>query len=166
MLVGIASSGIHSNGYSLVRKVFPMERTALDRYSDDLGETLGTALLRPTKIYVKALKSIKDAGVTVKACSHITGGGFYENIPRMLKAGTRAVIEKNSYEVPPIFKLLAKTGNIEEKMMNNTYNMGIGMCLAVDKNDVDKTVAAIKAAGENAYVLGFIDDGEKDICLK
>jgi phosphoribosylformylglycinamidine cyclo-ligase len=166
VLVGIASSGIHSNGYSLVRKVFPMERTALDRYSDDLGETLGTALLRPTKIYVKALKSIKDAGVTVKACSHITGGGFYENIPRMLKAGTRAVIEKNSYEVPPIFKLLAKTGNIEEKMMYNTYNMGIGMCLAVDKNDVDKTVAAIKAAGENAYVLGFIDNGEKDICLK
>ncbi|MBP5250391.1 MAG: phosphoribosylformylglycinamidine cyclo-ligase [Lachnospiraceae bacterium] len=166
VLIGMASSGIHSNGYSLVRKVFPMEASKLGRYSAELGKSLGEALLTPTKIYVKALKSIKNAGVKVKACSHITGGGFYENIPRMLKEGTRAVINKSSYEVPALFKLLASEGNIEEHMMYNTYNMGIGMVLAVDRDDADKTLAAVKAAGEQGYILGEIDNGEKDIVLK
>ena len=166
VLIGMASSGIHSNGYSLVRKVFPMEASKLGRYSAELGKSLGEALLTPTKIYVKALKSIKNAGVKVKACSHITGGGFYENIPRMLKEGTRAVINKSSYEVPALFKLLASEGNIEEHMMYNTYNMGIGMVLAVDRNDADRTLAAVKAAGEQGYILGEIDNGEKDIVLK
>lgn len=166
VLVGIESSGIHSNGYSLVRKVFPMEREALSRFNAELGETLGEALLRPTKIYVKALKSVKEAGVKIKACSHITGGGFYENIPRMLKEGTRAVVKKNSYEVPPIFKVLQKTGNIEEKIMYNTYNMGIGMCLAVAKEDAQKAVEAINAAGEKAHIIGFIDNGDKDIVIE
>ena len=165
VLVGIASSGVHSNGYSLVRKVFSMNAEVLNTYFDSLGETLGEALIRPTKIYVKALKSVKDAGVTIKACSHITGGGFYENVPRMLSENTHAVIEKNSYPVPPIFKMLAKEGDIEEKMMYNTFNMGIGMVVAVDAADVDKTVEAIKAAGENAYVIGKITEGEKGVTL-
>ena len=132
VLIGIASSGVHSNGFSLVRKVFPMTRESLDTYYEELGKTLGEALIEPTRIYVKALASVKKAGVRIKACSHITGGGFYENIPRMLREGTRAVVEKNSYEVPAIFRLLMKTGNIDEHMMYNTYNMGIGMVLAVD----------------------------------
>ncbi len=165
-LIAIASSGIHSNGYSLVRKVFPMEASKLNRFSNDLGMTLGEALLTPTKIYVKALKSVKDAGVTIKACSHITGGGFYENIPRMLKEGTRASINKSSYEVPSLFKLLAHEGKIEEHMMYNSYNMGVGMCLAVAAEDADATIRAIKAAGENAWVLGEITEGNKDIVIK
>lgn len=165
VLVGIASSGVHSNGYSLVRKVFPMEKEALETYYDELGTTLGEALLTPTKIYVKALKSIKNAGVTIKACSHITGGGFYENIPRMLKDGVKAVVKKDSYEVPAIFKLLQKTGDIEEEMMYNTYNMGIGMMLAVDPADVDKTLQALKEAGESAYVVGQMEEGEKGVQL-
>lgn len=165
VLIGIASSGVHSNGYSLVRKVFPMEKEALMTYYDELGMTLGEALLTPTKIYVKALKSIKNAGVTIKACSHITGGGFYENIPRMLKDGVKAVVKKDSYEVPAIFKLLAKTGNITEEMMYNTYNMGIGMMVAVDAEDVDATLKALKDAGETAYVVGQIEEGEKGVEL-
>ncbi|MGN0465219.1 MAG: phosphoribosylformylglycinamidine cyclo-ligase [Lachnospiraceae bacterium] len=165
VLIGIASSGVHSNGYSLVRKVFPMEKEALMTYYDELGMTLGEALLTPTKIYVKALKSIKNAGVTVKACSHITGGGFYENIPRMLKDGVKAVVKKDSYEVPAIFKLLAKTGDIAEEMMYNTYNMGIGMMVAVDEKDVDATLKALKDAGETAYVVGQIEEGEKGVEL-
>ena len=156
VLIGMASSGVHSNGFSLVRKVFSMDKKTLDTYHEELGKTLGEALIAPTKIYVKALRSIKDAGVRVKACSHITGGGFYENIPRMLPEGKRAVVEKNSYEVPAIFKMLAREGNIEEQMMYNTYNMGIGMMLAVDPADVDKTMEAIKAAGETPYVVGKI----------
>lgn len=164
-LIGIASSGIHSNGYSLVRKVFPMEKEALDVYYDELGTTLGEALLTPTKIYVKALRSVKEAGVTIKACSHITGGGFYENIPRMLPDGIRAVVKKNSYEVPAIFRLMAKTGNIEEEMMYNTYNMGIGMMIAVDPADADKTLAALEAAGEKAFVVGQTEAGEKGVVL-
>ena len=136
-----------------------------DTYYDELGTTLGEALLAPTRIYVKALKSIKNAGVRVHACSHITGGGFYENIPRMLKEGTRAVVEKNSYPVLPIFKLLAEKGNIDEQMMYNTYNMGLGMILAVDAADVDKTMEAIKAAGDTPYVVGRIEDGEKGVTL-
>ena len=153
VLVGIASSGVHSNGFSLVRKVFEMTKESLDTYYDELGTTLGEALLAPTKIYVKAMKTIKDAGVTVKGCSHITGGGFYENIPRMLPEGILAVVEKDSYEVPAIFKLLQKKGNIEEKMMYNTYNMGLGMVLAVDAADVEKTLAAIREAGEKGVTL-------------
>lgn len=168
VLIGMASSGVHSNGFSLVRKVFEDEMTAegLNTYYEELGTTLGEALIAPTKIYVKALKSVKAAGVTVKACSHITGGGFYENVPRMLKDGVRAVIKKDSYPVPPIFGLLAKKGQIEEKMMYNTYNMGLGMIVAVDPADVDKTLEAIKAAGETPYVVGAVMDGEKgvDVC--
>ena len=164
-LVGIASSGVHSNGFSLVRKVFEMTEESLNTYYDELGKTLGEALLAPTKIYVKALRSVKEAGVTIKGCSHITGGGFYENIPRMLPEGVRAVVKKDSYEVPAIFKLLAKNGNIAEEMMYNTYNMGIGMMLAVDSADVDKTIAALKAAGEEAYPVGQIEAGEKGVTL-
>ena len=165
VLIGMASTGVHSNGFSLVRKVFDMTRESLDTYYEELGTTLGEALLAPTRIYVKALKSIKNAGVRVHACSHITGGGFYENIPRMLKEGTRAVVEKNSYPVLPIFKLLAEKGNIDEQMMYNTYNMGLGMILAVDAADVDKTMEAIKAAGDTPYVVGRIEDGEKGVTL-
>ncbi len=165
-VIGIASSGIHSNGYSLVRKVFDMREASLARYNDSLGCTLGEALLVPTKIYVKALRALKDGGVTVKACSHITGGGFYENIPRMLPDGKHAVIRKNSYEVPAIFDLLAKTGNIEEHMMYNTYNMGIGMMLAVDSAKADEAIRILQAAGESAYIVGEITDGEKGITIQ
>ncbi|MBQ7066354.1 MAG: phosphoribosylformylglycinamidine cyclo-ligase [Lachnospiraceae bacterium] len=165
VLIGIASSGVHSNGFSLVRKVFDMTKESLSTYYDELGTTLGEALLAPTKIYVKALKSVKEAGVTIKACSHITGGGFYENIPRMLPEGVRAVVRKDSYQVPPIFKKLQKDGDIAEEMMYNTYNMGIGMIVAVDKEDVDKTMEAIKAAGETPYVVGEIEAGEKGVTL-
>ena len=165
VLIGMASSGVHSNGFSLVRKVFSMDKKTLDTYHEELGTTLGEALIAPTKIYVKALHSIKDAGVRIKACSHITGGGFYENIPRMLPEGKRAVVEKNSYEVPAIFKMLAREGEIAEQMMYNTYNMGLGMILAVDPADVDKTMEAVKAAGETPYVVGKIEDGEKGVTL-
>ena len=167
VLIGMASTGVHSNGFSLVRKVFEkeMNREGLDTYYDSLGKTLGEALLAPTRIYVKALKNIKKSGVTVKACSHITGGGFYENVPRMLKDGVRAVIRKDSYPVPPIFKLLAEKGQIEEPMMYNTFNMGLGMVVAVDEADVDKTMAAIKAAGDQSYVVGTIENGEKGVTL-
>ena len=160
-LIGIASSGVHSNGFSLVRKVFEMTEESLNTYYDELGKTLGEALLAPTRIYVKALKKVKEAGVTIKGCSHITGGGFYENIPRMLPDGVKAVVKKDSYEVPAIFKLLAKTGDIEEEMMYNTYNMGIGLVLAIDPADVDKTMEALKAAGETCYELGQVEAGEK-----
>ena len=160
-LIGIASSGVHSNGFSLVRKVFEMTEESLNTYYDELGKTLGEALLAPSRIYVKALKKVKEAGVTIKGCSHITGGGFYENIPRMLPDGVKAVVKKDSYEVPAIFKLLAKTGDIEEEMMYNTYNMGIGMVLAIDPADVDKTMEALKAAGETCYELGQVEAGEK-----
>ena len=165
VLIGMASSGIHSNGYSLVRKVFSMSESSLNTYCESLGATIGETLLVPTKIYVKALKSIREAGVTVKACSHITGGGFYENVPRMLIDGTRAVIEKKSYPVPPIFSMMAKDGQIEEHMMYNTFNMGIGMVLAVPEADVDKTMEAIKAAGEAPYVIGRIEAGDKGVTL-
>ena len=165
VLIGIASSGVHSNGFSLVRKVFDMTRESLDTYYEELGGTLGEALLAPTRIYVKALKSVKEAGVTIKGCSHITGGGFYENIPRMLPEGIRAFVEKDSYEVPAIFKLLQKKGNIAEEMMYNTYNMGLGMVLAVEQEDVDKTMAAIRAAGDTPYIVGKCKTGEKGVTL-
>ena len=167
VLIGMASSGVHSNGFSLVRKVFEKEMNAegLNTYYDELGTTLGEALLAPTKIYVKALKSLKAAGVSVKACSHITGGGFYENVPRMLKDGVKAVIQKDSYPVPAIFGLLAKKGQIEEHMMYNTFNMGIGMIIAVAKEDVEKAKAAIQSAGETAYAIGSVEQGEKGVEL-
>lgn len=165
VLIGIASSGVHSNGFSLVRKVFEMTKENLETYREELGTTLGDALLTPTKIYVKTLANIKKAGVTIKGCSHITGGGFYENVPRMLPDGKHAVIKKDSYPVLPIFKLLQKEGNIEEKMMYNTYNMGLGMVLAIAPEDVEKTIAAIEAAGEKAYVVGHIENGEKGVTL-
>lgn len=165
VLIGMASSGVHSNGFSLVRKVFEMTRESLDTYYDELGGTLGETLIAPTKIYVKALKSVKDSGVTIKACSHVTGGGFYENIPRMLPDGVKAVIKKDSYEVPAIFKLLAEKGGIEEEMMYNTYNMGIGMVLAVDPSNVDTAMKAVREAGEIPYVIGYTEAGEKGVTL-
>lgn len=165
VLIGMASSGVHSNGFSLVRKVFEMTRESLDTYYEELGATLGETLLTPTRIYVRALKSIKNAGATVKACSHITGGGFYENIPRMLKEGVRAVVKKDSYPIPKIFKMLAKEGNIEEHAMYSTYNMGLGMIVAVDTADVEKTMEAIRAAGDVPYVVGHIETGEKGVDL-
>ena len=165
VLVGLASSGVHSNGFSLVRKIFKMDAETLGTYHEELGKTLGEALLAPTKIYVKALRSIKEAGVTIKACSHITGGGFYENIPRMLPEGKHAVVEKGSYEVPAIFQMMAREGNVEEKVMYNTYNMGIGMVLAVDPADVGQAVKAIQSSGEEAFVIGKVEDGEKGVTL-
>ncbi len=164
-LIGIGSSGVHSNGFSLVRKVFAVTKESLMMHYDELGTTLGEALLTPTKIYVKALRAVKEAGVNIKGCSHITGGGFYENIPRMLPEGVAARVQKDSYPVPPIFSLLQKTGNLEEKMMYNTYNMGLGMVLAVDSADADKTVAALKAAGEQAYIVGDVVGGNKEVIL-
>ena len=149
VLIGMASTGVHSNGFSLVRKIFKMDK----------------ALLAPTRIYVKALKNVKEAGVRVKACSHITGGGFYENVPRMLPEGKHAVIKKDSYEVPAIFKMMEREGNVEEHMMYNTYNMGIGMIVAVDPADVEKTMEAMRAAGDTPYVIGEIKDGEKGVTL-
>ena len=165
VLIGLASTGVHSNGFSLVRNVFAMEKEVLNTYHEELGATLGETLLTPTRIYVKALKEIKDAGVKVRGCSHITGGGFYENIPRMLPENKRAVIEKNSYPIPPIFSMLAREGNIDEKMMYNTYNMGLGMVLAVSTEDVDTTMEAAKRAGDTPYIVGKIENGEKGVTL-
>ena len=165
-LIGIASSGVHSNGFSLIRKVFEMTREGLDTYYEELGATLGETLLTPTRIYVKALKSVRDAGVTIKGCSHITGGGFYENIPRMLPEGVAAVVHKESYPVPVIFDLLQRKGGLEEKMMYNTYNMGLGMVLAVDKADTDRTLDALKKAGEAAYVVGEIKAGSREVIIE
>ncbi len=165
ILIGLASSGVHSNGFSLVRNVFPMTKDGLFKHYDELGTTLGEALIEPTKIYVKALHNIKEAGVKIKACSHITGGGFYENVPRMLPENKTAIINKNSYEVPQIFRLIAKEGDVEEKVMYNTYNMGIGMVLAVSGENVDKVFEAIKVAGEKGYVIGEIKDGDKGVTL-
>ncbi len=164
-LIGIASSGIHSNGYSLVRKVFRMQRETLDTYYESLGATLGDTLLTPTKIYVKTLQSLKNGGVKVKACSHITGGGFYENIPRMLPEGICAMVKKNSYDVPPIFKMLSKDGDIAEHIMYNTYNMGLGMVIGVDSQDADKAVKLIEEAGEKACIIGEAVTGTKGVSL-
>lgn len=161
VLVGIASSGVHSNGFSLVRKVFEITKESLDTYYDELGKTLGEALLAPTRIYVKALKNVNKAGIKIKGCSHVTGGGFYENVPRMLPEGVKAVIKKDSYEVPAIFKLIAKNGKIDEKMMYNTFNMGIGMVLALDPQDVEGAMKAIKEAGDECFVIGNVEAGEK-----
>lgn len=165
VLVGIASSGVHSNGFSLIRKVFNVNKETLSVHYDELGATLGETLLTPTKIYVKALGEVKKAGVTIKGCSHITGGGFYENIPRMLPDGVGAKVRKGSFEIPPIFALMQRTGNLEEKMMYNTYNMGLGMVLAVDAADADRTVAALKAAGENAWTVGEVVAGAHEAII-
>ena len=165
VLIGMASTGVHSNGFSLVRKIFKMDKETLNTYHEELGKTLGEALLAPTRIYVKALKNVKEAGVRVKACSHITGGGFYENVPRMLPESKHALIRKDSYEVPAIFKMMAREGQVEEHMMYNTYNMGIGMIVAVDPADVEKTMEAMRAAGDTPYVIGEIKDGEKGVTL-
>ena len=164
-LIGIASSGIHSNGFSLVRSVFTITEESLNTYYDSLGKTLGEALIAPTKIYVKTLKEIKKAGVRIKGCSHITGGGFYENIPRMLPENVCAVIKKDSYAIPPIFQMLAKDGDIDEKMMYNTFNMGIGMVVAISPSDADKVLEAIAAAGETGYVIGHVEAGQKGVSL-
>lgn len=165
VLIGMASSGVHSNGFSLVRSIFRMDKETLDTYHEELGATLGETLLAPTKIYVKALRAVKEAGVRLKGCSHITGGGFYENVPRMLPDGKTAVIRKDSYEVPAIFRMMAREGQVEEKMMYNTYNMGIGMVLAVDPADAEKTMDAIRAAGETPYQIGEIKDGEEGVII-
>ena len=165
VLVGIASSGVHSNGFSLVRKIFDMTAESLNTYYEELGRTLGEALIEPTKIYVKALRSVRETGITIKGCSHITGGGFYENIPRMLPEGVNAHVKKDSYPVPPIFELMKRKGQLEEKLMYNTYNMGLGMALALQPEDADKAIAAIKAAGEEAYRVGEIKAGEKGVTL-
>ena len=165
VLVAMASTGVHSNGFSLVRKVFDMTKESLDTYYEELGKTLGEALIAPTRIYVKALKNVKEAGVRVKGCSHITGGGFYENIPRMLPEGIRAVVKKDSYEVPAIFKLMAEKGDIAEEMMYNTFNMGLGMIVAVDEKDVEATMEAMRAAGDTPYVVGHVEAGEKGVTL-
>ena len=165
ILLGLASSGVHSNGFSLVRKIFDMTKESLNTYYDELGKTLGEALIAPTRIYVKALKALKSNGIRVKGCSHITGGGFYENIPRMLPEGVQAVVRKDSYEVPAIFKLMAEKGQVEEQMMYNTYNMGIGMVLAVDADKADEAMKALEAAGETVYRIGEIKAGEKGVVL-
>ncbi len=165
ILLGLASSGIHSNGFSLVRKVFTMTAESLNTRYEELDGTLGEALLAPTRIYVKALQHVKEAGVRIKACSHITGGGFYENIPRMLPEGMRAMIRRDSYEVPAVFRLLQREGNIAEEMMYNTYNMGIGMVLAVAPDDAACAAQALRACGETVYELGTIAAGEKGVSL-
>ena len=165
VLIGIASSGVHSNGFSLVRNIFEMSKENLTRYYPELGATLGEVLLAPTRIYVKALKSAKEAGVRIHACSHITGGGFYENVPRMLKDGIRAVVKKDSYEVPAIFRLMAEKGEVSEHVMYNTFNMGVGMMVAVDPADAEKTLRAFEAAGETCFVIGECKAGEKGVDL-
>ena len=170
VIIGVKSSGVHSNGYSLVRKVFDINDSdecskRLNTYSDELGMSIGEALLTPTKIYVKPLLAAIEAA-DVRAVSHITGGGFYENIPRMLNDGTRAKINKNSVDVLPIFNMIQKLGDVSEHDMFNTYNMGIGLMLAVSRDSADAAIAAIEKCGESACVVGEITDGEKgvDIC--
>ena len=164
VLIGLASTGVHSNGFSLVRKVFDVNSRNLSVYRDELGMTLGECLLTPTKIYVKpVLRAMREADV--KAVSHITGGGFYENIPRMLKDDCSAKIEKAAVPHLPIFDLIAKEGNIPERDMYNTFNMGMGMCMAVAKEDADKALAALKAEGQDAVVVGEIVDGDKGVIV-
>ncbi len=160
-LVGIASSGVHSNGFSLVRKIFKITHENLSRYREALGSSLGETLLKPTKIYVKTLEKVRDADIKIKGCSHITGGGFFENIPRMLPKGIAARIEKASYPVPPIFELIKSDGGVDENMMYNTFNMGIGMVLCVDKKDADALVETVRAAGEEAYIIGQTEESSE-----
>lgn len=164
VLIAIKSSGVHSNGFSLVRRVFDVNEHNLNMHFNDLGTTLGECLLTPTRIYVKAVMSLLDA-VKVKSISHITGGGFYENIPRSLPKNLAAKIERSAVQVLPIFDLIKRTGDIPERDMFNTFNMGVGMIVSVDKNDADKAVAAIKAAGEDAYVLGELVESEEGVII-
>lgn len=164
VLIGLPSSGIHSNGYSLVRKLFNPNKENLSKEYEELGTTLGEALLTPTKIYVKAIDAL-TAAVEVKAISHITGGGFIENIPRMLKDGTVANVTLGQWPVPGIFKLMEKIGNLSEKDMYNTFNMGIGMIVAVEPALADKAIEALKSAGEDGYIIGNITKGEKGLNL-
>ena len=166
VLIGLASSGVHSNGFSLVRRIFEMSPESLDQYYEELDGRLGDILLAPTKIYVRALKEIRDAGVRIRACSHITGGGFYENVPRMLRDGTLARIRKDSYPVPPVFGLMAEKGEVEEHVMYNTFNMGIGMVLAVDPADAETAMKAARSGGEYPYMIGTIEAGEKGVVLE
>lgn len=162
VVIGLASSGVHSNGFSLVRKVFNVNEENLKEHKEELGRTLGEALLEPTRIYVKpVLELIKQ--IKVKGISHITGGGFYENMPRMLNEKVALNIDKNSYEVPAIFKLIQKTGNIPERDMYNTFNMGIGMAIIVEKQEQEQALEILKQAGENAYVIGEVVKGNKEI---
>ncbi len=165
VLIGIASTGVHSNGFSLVRKCFEMSADSLNKFYDELGETLGEALLRPTRIYVPAMKALKNAGVGVHGCSHITGGGFYENVPRMLHDGVRAQIKIDSFDKPPIFGLIQKAGDIADEMMYNTFNCGLGMVLAVAPKNVDAAMKAISDAGDKAYMVGEIVAGECGVDL-
>lgn len=164
-IIGIASSGVHSNGFSLVRKIFNVNKENLNEYKEELGTTLGKCLLTPTKIYVKPVLKVLEQ-VEVKGISHVTGGGFYENLPRMLRDGVAIEIEKDSYPVLPIFKLLQKEGNIPERDMYNTFNMGIGMALIVDNNDVEKTLQILKENGEEAFEIGKIVEGNKEVIIK
>lgn len=164
VLIAIKSSGVHSNGFSLVRNVFTVNEQNLKRHFSDLGTTLGDSLLTPTKIYVKAIMNLLEK-VNVKAISHITGGGFYENIPRSLPKNLAAKIERNAVQVLPIFDLIARTGNIPERDMFNTFNMGVGMVVCVDKNDADKAVSAINESGEKAYILGELVESEEGVII-
>ncbi len=165
VIVALPSSGVHSNGFSLVRKVFDIENKPLDRFADELeGKTLGETLLTPTKLYVKPVLAVLNE-VNVKSISHITGGGFYENIPRSLNDNVKAVIKKDDVKVLPIFKLIAKEGNIPERDMYNTFNMGVGMMMVVSPEDADKTVEILKANDVDAYVVGKIEAGNKEVEL-
>ena len=163
-VIGLKSSGVHSNGFSLVRKVFDVNKENLNEYVESLGCTVGEALLKPTKIYVKPILKLIEQ-VKVKGISHITGGGFYENMPRMLREGVALKIDKNSYEVPPIFKLIAERGNIPERDMYNTFNMGIGMAIIVPKNEVEKSLKILKQAGEEAYLIGEVVEGNREVII-
>lgn len=165
VMLAIKSSGVHSNGFSLVRKVFSVTEQNLARHYSDLGTTLGECLLTPTRIYVKAVMSLINA-VNVKSISHITGGGFYENIPRSLPKGLSADIERSAVQVLPIFDVIQHVGRIPERDMFNTFNMGVGMTVVVDKNDVDKAIAAVKAVGEEAYVLGTLVDSDEGVIIR
>lgn len=165
-IIGIMSSGIHSNGFSLVRRVFDTRKESLGRTYESLGgKSIGETLLEPTIIYVKALRAVKEGGIDIKGCCHITGGGFYENVPRMLHDGVHAQIQADSYEVPPIFNMLAEDGNISKDIMYNTFNMGIGMMLAVNEADADKTVELINSSGQKACIIGRITEGQKGVTL-
>ena len=164
VLIGVASSGIHSNGFSLIRKVFGMTKENLETYYEELGSTLGEALLEPTRLYVKPVLAAIEAA-DIKAISHITGGGFYENIPRMMKEGLTAKVERAAVPVLPIFDLIAKTGNIPERDMFNTYNMGVGLCVAVSKETADACIKAFNDAGEKAFVLGEVIEGDEGVIL-
>jgi len=165
VVIALASSGIHSNGFSLVRKVFDIENAKLDEHIDELGTTLGKALLTPTRIYVKPVLELMKK-VEVKGISHITGGGFYENIPRSIPDGMTAVIDKSAIKTPAVFGLLQKKGDIPERDMFNTFNMGVGMSIVVAKDAVSEAVSVLKAAGEDAYVIGEIAEGADKIVLK